>query len=79
MSNQKIKDGLIEKIRDKEQDLVFAKEAYLQKYGWFNSCSFPDCHWRWCKEVEGQTIAVSLGDALIIENEITEENDNGKS
>ena len=73
MSNQKIKDNLIEKIRGKEQDLVFAKEVFLQKYGWCNSSSFPDCRWRWCKKIKGQIIAVSLDDAIGIENEITGE------
>ena len=70
--NQKLKNKLIDDIQDKTNDLRFAKEAFLRKNGWDSDCGFPDCCWRWVKEIKGQTIAVSLADAYDIECEIIE-------
>ena len=70
--NQEIKQKLIDDLQDKYNNIRFAKEAFLRKYGWDNSCKFPDCCWRWVKEIKGQTIAVSLNDAIDLESEIVE-------
>lgn len=71
-ANQKIKRKLIDNLQKMKDDSRFTKESFLRKYGWANSCDFPDCCWRWCKEIRGQTITVSLEDAVDMEKEIIE-------
>lgn len=70
--NQKIKDKIIGDLDERTIDIRFAKETFLRKYGWDMTCSFPDHVWRWCKDIKGQTIAVSLDDAVDMEREIIE-------
>lgn len=67
---QVLKQNLLDEIQDMENNIKYKEEAFLRKYGWDYSCNFPDCCWRFVKEVKGETIAVSMSDAISIEKEI---------
>jgi len=67
---QVLKSKLLDEIQDMKNDLHFKQKAFLRKFGWDESCSFPDCCWRWVKVVKGETIAVSMDDAIRIETKI---------
>jgi hypothetical protein len=54
-----------------EHELEFAEGRYLSERGWEHTSSFPDACWRWTKEVEGKTLAVSRNSALSLEQALT--------
>ena len=68
---QVLKNDLLENIRTSEENIQYAKEEFLQKYGWATSSEFPGGYWLWVKSVRGQTIAVSLDMAIKIEQNIS--------
>jgi hypothetical protein len=41
--------------------------SWLQRRGWKYDCNFPDHCWRWCKTLDGRTIALCQKDALRLE------------
>jgi hypothetical protein len=73
-----LKNELLRKINDIKLDLDNVQSQFLRKFGWDCSCSFPDCCWRWVKEIKGETIAVSLNDAISIEKNIMHYQNNNK-
>ena len=59
----------IEKMVDEINQLKNTEEVFLRKYGWKYSCDFPDCCWRWCKEINGRILCLSRDDAIRVEEE----------
>jgi len=57
----------IEDLLQAENDLNDLQEHFLHQQGWEQSCQFPDSCWRWTKEVDGKTLAVSKSDAFDFE------------
>lgn len=51
-------------LRSLEDDLRFAKEAYLRKHGWTYTSDTPGCLWLWEKKTDSRTILVSTDTAL---------------
>lgn len=49
-------------------DNIYAK--FLTDRGWTYSCGFPDCRWRWSKEIDGITYAMRPEDAVDLEDAI---------
>ena len=61
---------LSDKITTFEHCLDKAKQDYLTNTGWVSSCQFPDCCWRWTKEISGKVIAVGTTSAIRIQKEL---------
>lgn len=62
---------LFEEIRDHEDIINFRKRRILELSGFKPSCMYPDSVWRWEREKDGRTLALSEDSALrIVENEI---------
>lgn len=45
--------GEIERMFD---DATYAREAWLRDRGWDYSSAYPDCYWRWSKDVKGERL-----------------------
>lgn len=67
---QVFKNNILEIIEKSERNICYAKEVFLRRYGWAESCKFSGAYWLWVKSVRGQKIAVSLDMAVMIEKNI---------
>lgn len=62
-----------EPIRLMEIDLQNNRQKWLTKYGWEESCDFPDSCWRWCKTIDGKMMMCRESEAIKIERDFVVE------
>ena len=55
-------------ICNKKTALLCAKERLVSKFGWVQDYGFPDAIWRWAKTIKGQSMYLSLDDAINMES-----------
>jgi len=63
------KEQSYEPIRLMVIELEQKKRAWLEKYGWKQSCDFVDSCWRWCKEIQGKMMMCDINTAIKIERD----------
>ncbi|MBN2591614.1 MAG: hypothetical protein JXA96_17240 [Sedimentisphaerales bacterium] len=67
---QVLKNNLFSDIQKTKENVNYKEEAFLRKFGWDCSCSFPGALWLWVKTIRGITMATSRDNAIIIEMNI---------
>ncbi len=58
-------------LLDLETDLNHARDKFLRQRGWTFSSDYPDCCWRWSKEIAGKRITGDAQQAIRVEQAIS--------